>query len=305
MNKEWAFIINPVSGNGAAKTVVPILQEKIQTSKIQAELFYTERPGHAAEIARACAEKNFKYLIAVGGDGTLNEMTRFLFDKKDVTIGIIPAGTGNDFIQILGFSESFGESDWEVFFTRKTIELDVGFVNDFHFLNGMGLGFDAEVAAQNYDKNEKVKQGGKNKYVWHILKTLFFFRERNMSVFSNDAKSDTECFINTIGVGRRFAGGFYLTPKAIANDGLLDICMIQRLSLLQRLRMLLKVPKGNHILDEKVNYYQTDKLALEFQKKVAFHVDGELHFARRFDVSIKPAVLKIIYNPSGKHFFKP
>ena len=125
-----------------------------------------------------------------------------------------------------------------------------------------------------------------------------------MSVISNGEKREIECFINTIAIGRRFAGGFFLTPKAIANDGLLDVCMIKRLSLIQRLSTLLKVPKGTHVTDEKVNYYQTDRLTLEFAKKVAFHVDGELHFSSRFEVKVMPAALNIIYNPSGNHFFK-
>ena len=301
---KWAFIINPVSGNGSAAKVLPQLKDKIKQYSIQADLFFTERPGHAGEIARRCADDNFNPVITVGGDGTLNEMTQFLLNRKNIITGIIPAGTGNDFIQILGFPDHFSDKDWETFFSKQTIALDVGMVNEFHFLNGMGLGFDAEVAAQNYDKNEKVKQGNKYKYVWHILKTLFFFKERNMTVISNDHKSETECFINTIAIGRRFAGGFFLTPKAIANDGLLDVCMIKRLNLVQRLSTLLKVPKGSHIEYDKVNYYQTAALMLEFARKVAFHVDGELHFSAQFDVKVLPAALQMIYNPFGKHFFK-
>jgi len=304
MEGKWAFIINPVSGNGKAAEVVPHLKEKIKQYSVQAELLYTERPGHAQEIARQCADNGFDHIITVGGDGTLNEMTQFLLNKKNIITGIIPAGTGNDFIQILGFPDHFSDTDWDTFFSKQTMDLDVGMVNEFHFLNGMGLGFDAEVAAQNYDKDEHVKQGSKNKYVWHILKTLFFFKERNMTIISNGNKSETECFINTIAIGRRFAGGFYLTPRAIANDGLLDVCMIKRLNLIQRLSTLLKVPKGSHIEDEKVHYYQTAALMLEFANKVAFHVDGELHFSARFDVKVMPAALQMIYNPSGNHFFK-
>ena len=120
------------------------------------------------------------------------------------------------------------------------------------FLNGMGLGFDAQVAAENYSEAGKVKKGGKNKYIWHIIKTLLFFREKKMTVITGNGKHETDCFINTIAIGRRFAGGFFLTPKAIANDGLLDVCMIKKLSLFQRFGILLKVPKGTHITDKKV-----------------------------------------------------
>ncbi len=110
-------------------------------------------------------------------------------------------------------------------------------------------------------------------------------------------------FIVNPTAGSGFAGGFLLTPKAVANDGLLDICMIKKLSLMSRFGILLKVPKGSHIEDKKVNYYQTDHIRLEFDCEVPHHLDGELYFSSTFDVGFLPEKLNIIYNPSGNHFF--
>jgi YegS/Rv2252/BmrU family lipid kinase len=304
VNKQWAFIINPVAGNGFAKTIVPKLGEMIRKNNISAELAYTERSGHATELAAKYLERGFSYVVGVGGDGTLNEISRPLVNEKNVTVGIIPAGTGNDFIQILGFPNRFGEKEWDIFFNARVIKMDVGSCNGMIFLNGMGLGFDAQVAAENYIEPGKVKKGGKYKYIWHIVKTLLFFREKRMTVITGDTRNETDCFINTVAVGRRFAGGFFLTPRAIANDGLLDVCMIKKLSLIQRFGILLKVPEGKHISDKKVNYYQTSGINLEFTEKVPFHIDGELYFSRKFDVSILPSALNTIYNPDGNHFFK-
>jgi YegS/Rv2252/BmrU family lipid kinase len=301
--KQWVFIVNPVAGNGFAKTIIPRLEEMIKKNSIDAEIVYTERAGHAAELSAQYLKKGFSYFIAIGGDGTVNEVSRSLIDVKDVTIGIIPAGTGNDFIQILGFPNRFGDSDWEMFFRCNTIKMDVGTCNGMIFLNGMGLGFDAQVAAENYIKPGEVKKGGKNKYIWHIVKTLLFFREKRMTVITGETRNDTDCFINTVANGRRFAGGFFLTPKAIANDGLLDVCMIKKLNLLQRFAILLKVPKGEHINDKKVNYSQISHISLEFPMKVPFHVDGELFFSDKFEVKALPSALNTIYNPDGKHYF--
>lgn len=182
--------------------------------------------------------------------------------------------------------------------------MDAGDVNGHIFLNGMGLGFDAQVAAENYTEPGEVKRGGAHKYIWHIVKTLLFFREKRMTVINGGTHDETDCFINTIAIGRRFAGSFFLTPKAVANDGLLDVCSIKRLNLLQRFNILLKVPKGNHIKDKKVNYYQTTGLNIEFTEEVPFHVDGELNFSKKFTVRILPGAFSIIYNPDGNHFFK-
>jgi diacylglycerol kinase (ATP) len=302
--KDWVFIVNPVSGNGFGKEIVPKLREMIQKHRVNAEIVYTERSGHAAELSEQYLRKGFKFIIAVGGDGTINEMCRPLINTEGVTVGIIPAGTGNDFIQILGFPNRFGEKEWDIFFNRNVTGMDAGSCNGMIFLNGMGLGFDAQVAAENYTEPGKVKSGGKHKYIWHIIKTLLFFKEKRMSVVTATGIHETDCFINTISIGRRFAGGFYLTPKAIANDGLLDVCMIKKLSLIERFSILLKVPEGKHISDKRVNYYQTEGINLEFQEVVPFHVDGELNFSDKFEVTLLPLALKIIYNPDGNHFFK-
>jgi diacylglycerol kinase (ATP) len=303
--EKWVFIINPISGNGSSKIILPKLEEMIKKHDIDAELVFTERRGHATEISEKYSNAGFTYIIGVGGDGTINEIARPLINRKDITIGLIPAGTGNDFIQIPGFPNRFEEADWETFFKIQTIRMDVGSVNWKIFLNGMGLGFDAEVAAQNYTKSGEVKEGGfKYRYVWHIVKTLLFFKEKRMIAKSSTGKTETDCFINTIAIGRRFAGGFLLTPGALANDGLLDVCMIKRLTLPQRFGILLKVPKGEHVTDKKVNYYKTPGTSLEFTEKVPFHVDGELFFSKEFDVKILPEALNIIYNPDGNHFFK-
>jgi diacylglycerol kinase (ATP) len=304
MKKEWVFIINPIAGNGFAKTLVPKLEEMIKKHDIAADLVFTERSGHAALLSEEYLNKGFRFIIAVGGDGTINEIARPLINRKDVTVGIVPAGTGNDFIQILGFPDRFADSDWNTFFKCSIIAMDAGNVNGMIFLNGMGLGFDAQVAAENYTEPGKVKKGGKYKYIWHIVKTLLFFREKRMTVLNGSERQETDCFINTISIGRRFAGGFLLTPKAIANDGLLDVCMIKRLSLFERFGILLKVPEGKHTSDKRVNYYQTPGINLEFPESVPFHVDGELNFANKFEVSIMPGALNTIYNPDGNHFFK-
>lgn len=302
--KEWVFIVNPIAGNGYGKTIVPKLKEMILKHNVNAEVIFTERSGHATELSEQYLNRGFKYIIAVGGDGTFNEMSRSLINKKGITTGIIPAGTGNDFVQILGFPDRFSDSEWDIFFNRTVIGMDAGSCNGMIFFNGMGLGFDAQVASENYTEPGKVKRGSKYKYIWHIIKTLLFFREKRMMVITDTGRHESDCFINTIANGRRFAGGFYLTPKAIANDGLLDVCMIKKLSLTERFSILLKVPKGTHISDRRVNYYETAGIRLEFLEEVPFHVDGELNFSDKFDVTVLPGALNIIYNPDGNHFFK-
>jgi diacylglycerol kinase (ATP) len=304
MTDKWVFIVNPVAGGGSAKSQLPRLEEMIRKYNIVAEIVFTEKKGHAEELSGIFLRNGFRYIIGIGGDGTINEISRPLIGKKEVVAGLIPAGTGNDFIQILGFPNRFSDREWEIFFRRDTMAMDIGKVNGMIFLNGMGLGFDAQVASENYTEQGNVKEGGKNKYIWHIVKTLLFFREKRMIAVTETGSQESDCFINTIAIGRRFAGGFLLTPKALANDGMLDVCSIKKLSLPGRFSILLKVPGGNHIGDSRVNYYQTASLKLEFPEGVPYHVDGELFYSDKFDVSLIPMGLNLIYNPDGPHFFR-
>ena len=302
-NNDWVFIINPVAGNGYAKTLEPKIEEMIEKHGVNASIVFTKNRGHGAEIAKEYYNDGVKNIIAVGGDGTINEIAGSLKDAKEVTIGIVPAGTGNDFIQILGFPNRFEEEHWDTLFNKPTIEMDMGICNNQAFFNGMGLGFDAQVAAENYTEPGEVKKGGKSKYWYQIIKTLLFYREKKMKVLSTQNPEESDCFINTVSIGRRFAGDFYLTPKAIANDGLLDVCMIEKLTLLQRLKILTMVPKGTHVEDKKVNYYTTERIEIAFDREVPFHLDGELHYAKDFNIGIIPKALSVIYNPQGNHFF--
>lgn len=303
-NDRWVFIINPVAGNGFAMSMEKKIREISEVSGINASVVFSEKRGHASELSRKYADDGFRYIIGVGGDGTFNEVAAPLVNRKDVVTGLVPAGTGNDFIQILGFPNRFDEENWKQFFSAKQISMDAGSCNGMIFLNGMGLGFDAQVASENYTAPGEVKKGGKNKYIWQILKTLFLYKEKKMRVLSKGEMIETDCFINTVSIGRRFAGGFFLTPKAFANDGLLDVCAVKKLSLPQRLKILMMVPKGTHINDKKVNYYQTEKLTIEFPEKVPYHLDGELYFGDKFDIRVIPGALNVIYNPTGNHFFK-
>ncbi|MDF1572136.1 MAG: diacylglycerol kinase family lipid kinase [Bacteroidales bacterium] len=302
--QKWMFIVNPIAGNGHGKKIIPELESKISQYDIPGEIVATERPGHAIELSARCAAAGYTHIIAVGGDGTMNEVAKSLLDTKGIITGIIPAGTGNDFVQILGYPDRFEASHWDIFFRQHLVMMDYGTCNTIPFLNGMGLGFDAEVAAKNYIAPGETKMGGKGKYLKAILGTLFFFKEYRVMVKRDGNVEETDCFINTISNGRRYGGGFYLTPHAIANDGLLDVCMVKKLGLLKRLDILLKATKGAHTKDRKVHYYTTDHLEVDFGKEVPFHVDGEVFYASKFDVRIYHAKIPIIFNPEGNHFFR-
>ena len=301
---KWGFIINPVAGNGYARKYADKVSQVAKDYKLDSKIVFTERRMHAAELAAQMARDGFTHIIAVGGDGVINEAASGIMDFDDVTFGIVSAGTGNDFAPVLGFSNHFTDADWHALVKSDTIRMDVGLCNGRYFLNGMGVGFDAQVASENYKDDLEIKGGSGTKYFWHIIKNILFYKEKSFRSESNSVVRDAATFMKTIANGRRFGGGYYLTPKAIANDGMLDICLVEPVTLIERFRLFLKVPHGTHLGHKKVSYFQTDKVKIQFNEKVPHHLDGELYFSDSFDVSILPKKLDIIYNANGDHYFQ-
>lgn len=300
---KWGFIVNPVAGNGFARQYADKVRTKIDEYHIPADMVFTERRGHATELAAHLAEQGATHIVAVGGDGTINETARGIMHRPDITLGLVSAGSGNDFAPVIGFSEHFTDADWHILFQQHTILMDVGKCNENYFLNGMGLGFDAQVASENFSETGEMKAHTGAMYFWHIVKNLLFYKEKEFRSEFNGEARQAITFMKTISIGRRFAGGYFLTPHAIANDGLLDVCLVEPVNLVQRFKLFTKVPTGGHLGHRKVNYFRTDRLLIEFDHEVPHHLDGELFFAARFDVSVLPNQLRILYNPEGNHFF--
>jgi len=241
----------------------------------------------------------------VGGDGTMSEVAQGLAGRDGVTFGAVAAGTGNDFIHILGFPDRFEEEHWRALFEAATVDMDVGRCNGKYFINGMGLGFDAQVAFENYhmENGGEVRGGNKSKYLWHIVKNILLYHERPMRVTMGGRTEERRSFLNTIANGRRLAGGLQVTPRAVANDGLLDYCSTDPLSLPMRLRELVAVTRHAHVGRPEVHYVQTDRITFEFDTEVPAHLDGELIFSTRFDVEVRARALRMIYHPGGEHYF--
>ena len=300
---RWGFIINPVAGNGYAATLIPSIEQHANRNKIDYEIVQTEYHEHERKLAHDLAVKGYNIIIAVGGDGTINQVVTGLLDNgHDVMVGVIPAGSGNDIAPMLGFTARFNEHDWDILFARNCIHMDVGICNGHYFVNGLGLGIDAEIAVSKFE-NAARKKEKLTSYLKHIIKTIVTFKEKTVTVISGEEETSGMCLIHTVGNGRRFGGGYYLTPEAIANDGRFDICAVSQLSLLERLVLFTRVPKGSHIKSAKVNYYKTDRILLQFNEKQPYHLDGEIYYDNQFTINILPRKLLMIYNPNGNHYF--
>lgn len=301
----WVFIVNPIAGQGYGAACAQTVRQMMLEHGATGEVVLTRGKGHASELAAEYASRGFSRIVGVGGDGTMNEVIQPLVGRGGVTFGGVPAGTGNDFIHVLGFPDRFAEANWQVFFRGATALMDAGRCNGRCFINGMGLGFDAHVAAENYrvDESGQPVRGKGSNYMWMIIKAILTYREKTMRVTLDGKTEARKGFLNTIANGRRLAGGMYLTPRALADDGLLDVCMCDALSLPMRFKELVSVTRRTHLADPVMRYYQTDKIRYEFDVEVPAHADGELLFSSSFDIEVVPGALRAIFNPEGEHYF--
>jgi YegS/Rv2252/BmrU family lipid kinase len=298
---KWAFIVNPRSGSGLGGRMLEELRVQLGRRGIDAPVFETRSRGHAVELADRAVREGAAALGIVGGDGTVNEALQAIPEASPIAFGIVPAGSGNDYAEAAAFSRRFGKDDWDRFFEKRTVRVDTGICNGRRFLNGVGMGFDARIAA-------KVQNPGffpgPIRYRFHILANLLFYRPYAMTIENGGRHDEKRVLMTTVGIGRRFGGGFYITPRAEIDDGLFDICLVRDLGTLGRIRKMLDIIGKRHIGTPGVEYFRSEKLRIEFQGETDAHIDGEIFRANRFDIEIRPASLLLIRGGAGSGYFR-
>lgn len=288
------FIVNPVSGNGRTKRILPHLVGLARKLGLEFDLQLTEAPEHATELARDHASE-FDVVVAVGGDGTVNEVAAGTV-RSDTVMGIIPTGTGNDFIRAIGRLKNLQEYVHRLV-AGKVKAVDVGLLNlrgrDLVFVNGIGIGFDAEVARESL-KVRRLK--GLSRYLYSVVKTLNKYKAAYMRIRLDERIVEGKTFLVAVGNGISAGGGFLLTPSAVLNDGLLDVCIAADMSVPRILRVIPSALNGTHGKHPEVTFGKTGRLLIECETAVSIHRDGEVPPERydRFEMRVDPQSLKIV-----------
>ena len=287
---NYFFIVNPVSGRGKGKVLGERLIDRLTKLNIDFEIHWTERPGHAIELAEQGANTH-TVLVAVGGDGTMNEVLNGMAEKGAV-LGLIPVGSGNDFARAVNIPFNF-EQALEILLRGQKKQIDLGKANERYFHNGVGIGFDAWVV----NTSLKVKHlRGNAIYLYSVLRTLKDYQPVPLELNFNGSVKVDDYFMVSVGNGVSMGGGFQLTPDAEINDGLFDLCLIQNMPVVSILKNLIKVYSGKHKEDPRVEMHRTEHLTIESRKPFAVHVDGELLSLKvqKLEVELIPRGLEII-----------
>lgn len=294
------LICNPAAGRGQAGRRVGDVQAMLRSLGIESDVALTKAPGDATRLARQ-ARANFALVIAMGGDGTLNEVVNGLVQEQAAAqptgdrtkLAIIPVGTGNDFVKMLAIPQ-----DWRAACTRiaqgQPRPVDIGQVNGRIFLNNVGIGFDAQVGIEAH----KIRWlRGQAVYIAALARNMLLsYRTPQVTVQLDDVKYEQSITLLTIGNGRCSGGGFWLTPDAQVDDGFFDICLVRGLSKAQMLALVPSAMKGTHITAPPVRMSRARRITVTSADPLPVHADGEILYtdADHLEVTLLPAALEVI-----------
>jgi len=218
-----SIIVNPTAGNGRSMTTCAAVCQRLTKRGIAFELLQTDHPTHATELARDAAARGAETVIAIGGDGTVTETAAGLHGTQ-TALGIIPSGTGNDFIKTANIPANW-EDALELILTRPARPVDTGVVNNGFFINSCGTGFD--VITLDFAEKAKKYVHGLLPYLYGVLRAIIAFKPVQMHIeIGNDIVLDGKYMICSVANGRFFGGGIPIAPLAAVTDGLLDVLIV-------------------------------------------------------------------------------
>ena len=289
---RYFFIVNLIAGQGRCKELFPRIKVELDRRRVDYDLHFTNEPMEAIDVAKMGIDAGFSHIVAMGGDGTVNEVVNGLLGS-DATLAVIPAGTGNDFIRMLGIpSNPMQAIDIVLNGVPRTI--DLGRIDkDRCFINGLGIGLDAQVAR---DVLAMQRLRGAPAYLTAAFKEIFHFDAFPVTLTMSTEQLDLTCLSVGIANGIFAGGGFRLAPRADISDGLIDISAVGDYPKVERLFRLPRVRAGKHTGWRKTTYRQEREVTISSPKKLMAHVDGELYRlpADTFTVKAVPQALRVL-----------
>jgi len=292
MFKKFYFIVNPAAGAGKKLSFLPEIQSFCQGHNLDFEIVLTKQPKQAIELACKAAKK-YEVIIAAGGDGTVNEVVSGLIGSQAV-LGILPIGSGNDFAKQVGYKRNL-KKDLKILLESRTKLVDIGQVNDqYFFINGLGVGFDGEVATRVRSFMRYSK--GFLAYLLAVLRTLATYKFHRVKItLDNDQVIEKEILLLATCNGTTYGGGFNVAPSAKIDDGVFTICLIDKLGRFYALRNIPKIMKGAHLKLPEVHMYTSKHVIIKSEDDLYAQVDGEiLPLNKKFEVKILPGQIKVI-----------
>lgn len=269
MKTKIAFIINPNSGTGKKENLPLLIQKQLDASLFEPEIVFSKFRGEGTKLAKGFVDKGFNVVVAVGGDGTVNEIAQSLI-HTNCTLGIIPIGSGNGLARHLGIPMN----------TKKAIEqlnhsepiyIDYGLVNNKPFFCTCGTGFDAYVSTE-FAKGHK---RGIMRYLEKIITGYFSYKSQTYHLQGNGIDLKTKAFVLTFANASQWGNNAYIAPQASVQDGKMDISIMSNFPIIAIPTLALQLFTKTINNDLFMTTLRSEEITLLREEPGPFHYDGE------------------------------
>lgn len=306
--RSYYVILNPNASRGDAAKQRPAIETALRSAGVRYHIAETERRGHATELAQRAVAEGWGAVIAVGGDGVVHEVAEGLVvasaGEATLPLGIVPVGSGNDFVKGIGTPSHQPAEAIRQILASTPRQVDMGKVSGhtmgggpsgvWYFTNGVGVGFDAQVA-QHASRIERLR--GFMIYAWAVVKTLSSLRTPAIRVtIDGEIVADGPLVVTTVSNGPCHGGTFWLCPTAAIDDGELDILIADGRSLPALLRLLPKTISGKHVNGTDVRLLRGREVVVSSKEQLPIHADGEIvaDWVSHLEISVMPGVLTVL-----------
>lgn len=290
--ERFYFIVNVLAGGGRCGKCFEQVEEALKTRGVVYGCAQTRYRRHAVELAKAAYESGERNIVAVGGDGTVNEVASALAGT-DAVMGILPFGTGNDLSRVLCLPTE-PRAAVDTLLRGNVRRMDAGDVNGKFFINVSGFGFDVDVLVSTEKYKKRFK--GMLPYLLGIMDALTHLKALKLKLHLADGTvKELNAVLVAVGNGAYIGGGMKAVPEADPFDALFDVCVVRKLSRLKFIKLLPRFIKGKHLGLGEVVYFRAASLYVEGPQESVLNIDGELdsHAPARFTL-LKEAVNMIV-----------
>jgi diacylglycerol kinase (ATP) len=296
MSHKACVIVNPASGRGSGARALPAIRSAFSAAGVS-EIRLTNSKGDEAPQVRRALDDGFDTIVACGGDGTWGNVANAIIAAgagRQARLALLATGTGNDFAKTVGAPARDFSATARLAVDGNDIAVDVGRIENKHFLNVSGFGFDIAVL-EDIERISWLK--GDMLYLYSALRQLFRYGGVEIGIASSRKRRDRRRHLMLIVANARtFGGSFRIAPGASITDGQLDAISIYDAPPLARMRLFAAATKGTHVMSREVVVEQAPTFTLQFAEPPAFETDGEYQRARSALIQIDclPAALRVV-----------
>jgi YegS/Rv2252/BmrU family lipid kinase len=291
-NKKIIFIVNPISGVGKKDRLPEIVDEYIDRTVNEVEIVYTEHSGHAFEIARQRADTGADVVVAVGGDGTVNEVARALVETR-TALGIIPCGSGNGLARHLMLPINM-EGAMQIITEGVIHDLDYGVINNHPFFCTCGMGFDAFISQKFADAGKR----GPMTYIENVLVEGLKYEPETYSVTLDGNEAEPyKAFLISVANASQYGNDAYIAPKASMSDGFLDVVIMEPFDIIDAPQVGLDLMNKTLDKSSKIRSFRAKDIHITRTHPGVIHYDGDPIMAGEdIHVQLKSKGIRIIIN---------